>query len=236
MKLSRESVTRLNRVIDDWVPPKLRDSRAAAWAARRLYRELPVEIDAFKDRAFTMSRETYADFYRALSSKVDLGDTDLTEGSMQAVIDSVVGPSVLDVACGRGLLASALAEHHQVIGCDVALATGDRAIRHRAFTACEARIEELPFADGAFDTVVSTHTLEHVPDLHHALDELRRVARRRLVIVVPQQRPYRVTFNPHVHFFPYRFSLLAWTGTANMVRCDLVGGDWLYVEAIGGDA
>ena len=234
MRLSREGITRLNQVIDDWVPPRLRDSRAAAWAARRLYRELPVEIDDFKDRAFTMSREKYADFYRALSSKVDLGDTDLTDASMQAVADAVVGTRVLDVACGRGLLASALAGSHHVVGCDVALATGDRAVRHVEFVACEARVEELPFADRAFDTVVSTHTLEHVPDLHRALAELRRVARSRLVIVVPRQRPYRVTFNPHVHFFPYRFSLLAWTGTESMLRCELVGGDWLYVEATDG--
>ena len=47
---------------------------------------------------------------------------------------------------------------------------------------------------------------------------------------MPRQRPYRVTFNPHIHFFPYEFSLLAWTGTDRPYRCELVGGDWLYVE------
>jgi ubiquinone/menaquinone biosynthesis C-methylase UbiE len=78
--------------------------------------------------------------------------------------------------------------------------------------------------------VVSTHTLEHVQHLDRALDELRRVARRRLIVVVPKQRPYAVTFNPHIHFFPYRWSVLAWTGTAATHTCELVGGDWLYVE------
>jgi ubiquinone/menaquinone biosynthesis C-methylase UbiE len=98
---------------------------------------------------------------------------------------------------------------------------------------CDGNIEELPFRDGAFDTVVSTHTLEHVQHLAAAIAELRRVARERLVVVVPRQRPYRVTFNPHIQFFPYRFSLLAWTGTEHEHRLELVGGDWLYVEHLG---
>ena len=232
MKLSRTTVTRLNRVVDEWVPPRLRDSRPAAWAARRLYGELPIEIDELKDNAFSLTRGEYADFYRALSSKVDLGCSDLTAPSMAAVIDAVVGSSVLDVACGKGLLASELGRRHRVVGCDVALTSGDRAVEAGGFVRCEGLIEELPFARDAFDTVVSTHTLEHVRDLPRALAELRRVARRRLVIVVPRQRPYRVTFNPHIHFFPYRFSLLAWTGAERVVSCELVGGDWLYVEAV----
>jgi len=80
--------------------------------------------------------------------------------------------------------------------------------------------------------VVSTHTLEHVQHFGAALDELRRVARQRIVVVVPHQRPYRATFNPHIHFFPYKFSLLAWTGTDHPHTLDLVGGDWLYVEDV----
>src|SRR3546814_1539315 len=39
-------------------------------------------------------------------------------------------------------------------------------------------------------------------------DLLRRVARRRVIIVVPQEREYRFTFNPHLHFFPYPHSFL----------------------------
>ena len=34
------------------------------------------------------------------------------------------------------------------------------------------------------------------------------MARRRLIIVVPQEREYRFTFNPHLHFFPYPHSFL----------------------------
>jgi ubiquinone/menaquinone biosynthesis C-methylase UbiE len=59
-------------------------------------------------------------------------------------------------------------------------------------------------SDDAFDTVISTHTLEHVQHVAAALEGIRRVARRGVVVVVPHQRPYRATFNPHIHFFPYK--------------------------------
>jgi len=37
----------------------------------------------------------------------------------------------------------------------------------------EGSVEDLPFPDDAFDTVVSTHTLEHVQRIGVALSELR---------------------------------------------------------------
>jgi hypothetical protein len=55
---------------------------------------------------------------------------------------------------------------------------------------------------------VCTHVLEHVLDLRGAMAELRRIARRRVIVVVPLEREYRFTFNPHVHFFPYPHSFL----------------------------
>src|SRR3546814_15505307 len=63
-----------------------------------------------------------------------------------------------------------------------------------------ANIARLPFPDKSFDTVICTHVLEHILDFRGALAELRRVAAKRLIIVVPQEREYRFTFNPHLHF------------------------------------
>jgi ubiquinone/menaquinone biosynthesis C-methylase UbiE len=94
----------------------------------------------------------------------------------------------------------------------------------------EGAAEALPFADDAFDTVVCTHMLEHVQDLPRAIAELRRVASRRLVVVVPAQRPYRYTFDLHLHFFPYPSTLLAAMGPARRNSCRNVGGDLFYVE------
>lgn len=231
MKLSRRSSNALNRFLDQWVPPALRDAGPLRWVVRRSYHDLPIEVDRFRETAFELPPSEFSNFYQSLLSRFDQGDTDLTRASATSVIESVTGSTVLDVACGKGWLSSRLAERGaNVVGVDLALTSGDRALRYDGFLRCEGSIEALPFSDAAFDTVVSTHTLEHVQHFGRALDELRRVARSRVVVVVPRQRPYRGALNPHIHFFPYRFSLLAWTGSDRPYRCELVGGDWLYVE------
>ncbi|MEX1252242.1 MAG: methyltransferase domain-containing protein [Hyphomonas sp.] len=71
-----------------------------------------------------------------------------------------------------------------------------------------ATVETLHFPDKAFDTVICTRVIEHIVDYRAAIAELRRVARQRLITVVPQEREYRYTFNPHVNFCPYTHSFL----------------------------
>ena len=225
MKLSRTASARLNAVLDDWLPPRLRDGQLFTAAARRLQGEGAIPIDEFKDRAFALSEPEFGDFYRFQSHALDQGETDLTPESADAVTRAVVGTRVLDVACGRGYLAERLAPDHQVVGCEIAVSSASP-----RFDTVAGSVERLPFADRSFETVVSTHTLEHVQHLALAIAELRRVCARRLVVVVPRQRPYRVTFNAHLHFFPYAWSVLAWTGTERSHSLELVGGDWLYIE------
>jgi SAM-dependent methyltransferase len=226
-EVGRRASSRINDLLDDWVPPRIRDSRPFAALARWLYRGTTVDITEFKDRAHYLDPGDYAAFYAGLDPRFHQGDTDLTPGSFAAVVDSIVGDRVLDVACGDGLLTQRLGESTLTVGVDVYV---NPTARGRTRRLAAADLERLPFADGAFDTVVSTHTLEHVQHLPAAIDELRRLAARRLVIVVPRQRPYRVTFNPHIHFFPYEFSLLAFTGTEHPHTLRLVDRDWLYVE------
>lgn len=227
--LPRGASNRINRLLDDWVPPRLRDTRPFELVARRAYRRSTVDITEFKSRAHYLDRRQFAEFYAGLEPRFEQGETDLTPGSFDAVVDAVVGTRVLDIACGDGLLTQRLdhADGRVAIGADVYV--NPRA-RDRALRLAAADLEHLPFPDGSFDTVISTHTLEHVQHLAAAIDELRRLARRRLVIVVPRQRPYRVTFNQHLHFFPYDFSLLAFTGTDHPHSLRLVDQDWLYVE------
>jgi len=71
-----------------------------------------------------------------------------------------------------------------------------------------AKVENLPFKDGEFDTVICTHVIEHILDYKAAIKELRRITKKRLIIIVPREREYRYTFNPHFNFFPYTHSFL----------------------------
>jgi hypothetical protein len=90
--------------------------------------------------------------------------------------------SILDVGCGPHGLACA---HPDVpfVGLDVEF---PHAIAP-SMVGIQAPAGPLPFADGAFDTVVSLDTLEHVPRPDRAgfIAELTRVAARRVLLACP---------------------------------------------------
>ena len=49
--------------------------------------------------------------------------------------------------------------------------------RYPAVGFLESDVEQLPFADRDFDTVICTHVLEHVLHIDRTIEELRRVTR-----------------------------------------------------------
>jgi hypothetical protein len=73
--------------------------------------------------------------------------------------------------------------------------------------------------------------IEHILDYQQAIAELRRIAKRRLIIVVPREREYRYTFNPHFNFFPYTHSFLRAVNPVPPVYvCEDIGRDIFYSE------
>lgn len=229
--VSRRFATTAQFVLDQLVPPLIRDS---AWFMRLPMRlVLGRHVDrymSFKDDVFAYDDEEFADLYRSVETGSSLhGETDLNQPCIDEILESLVPGSVLEVGCGRGFLATQIERTgRSVTACDIVVPD---AVRQRCpqvdFRECSAT--RLPFADESFDAVVCTHVLEHVPDLHQAIAELRRVARRQLIVVVPRQRPYRYNFNLHIHFFPYRWSLESVLGAGPMTRIvDL--DDWYFEE------
>lgn len=85
--------------------------------------------------------------------------------------------SVLEVGCGQGQFAAALAG----LGIDVTAI--DQSPRMVALTAArgvqarQADVQQLAFDDGTFDLAVANYMLYHVPDILRALDEIVRVLR-----------------------------------------------------------
>jgi SAM-dependent methyltransferase len=227
--VSRARALSLRNALDDWLPPVLRDSRwfMAPLLRLALGRDWRTFAD-FKPRGPAMSAEAFSEVYSGIGTAGEVqGETDLNPACTEAILRHAAG-RVLDVGCGRGYLAERLTEvSHDVTGVDIVLYDGMAARDGLRFV--EGSVESLPFADGEFDTVVCTHTLEHVQRLGVALTELRRVARRQLIIVVPRERPYRYSFNLHLHFFPYPWS---WEAVAGVVPGATLTDlrDWFYLE------
>lgn len=101
----------------------------------------------------------------------------------------VTGDSVLDLACGPGVYAAALARGtRRVVGADLSRELLRRGRGAAAWRAVAASGLALPFAARAFDTTLLLSVLEHVDD-RRMLAEAARVTRRRMLIQVPLAEP-----------------------------------------------
>ena len=149
------------------------------------------------------------------------------------------GTTVLDVGCCFGFLPLLAAERSprlKVIGTDLDPATAALAgrigrARGRARFAA-ADLLGLPAADQAVDTVLAVHVLEHLPAqvTAPALTQLRRVARRRVVVAVPLEETPDPAFGHQQSFILPRLARLG-TGTRGWSHtvCAADGG-WLVLD------
>ncbi|MEQ9505024.1 MAG: class I SAM-dependent methyltransferase [Hyphomonas sp.] len=230
--MRREMTNRIRFVLEDVVPPVLRDSGLFRAAAGLAWGSHVDHLARFRERAAFLTDAEYEALYREHPRVHE--DTDNSEACIQAIIADVVGAGVVDVGCGTG----ALLRRVQVARPELAALTGidfviDPAIADDGIDYVAAKVETLPFPDKMFDTVICTHVIEHVVDYRAAIAELRRVTRRRLIIVVPREREYRYTFNPHLNFFPYTHSFLrAMMPVPENHVCRNIGRDIYYREDI----
>jgi ubiquinone/menaquinone biosynthesis C-methylase UbiE len=112
------------------------------------------------------------------------------------------GKTMLDLGCGEGYGSETLARAARfVVAADNALevvahARARYARPNVAFVVCDA--QRLPFKPASFDTVISFEVIEHIPDVRRYLEEIKRVAARRVIIstpnralrLLPLQRPW----------------------------------------------
>ncbi len=94
--------------------------------------------------------------------------------------------TVLDVGCGDGALTNPLVERGlEVAGVDISAV----ALGHFRGRGVVGEVADLPFAADAFDLVLCTEVLEHLPEDVYpaALGELERVARRYLLVTTPNE-------------------------------------------------
>ena len=228
--MKRELTNKIRFILEDILPPVLRDSVLFKTAAKLVWGKHISDLASFRARAPFLSDQEYEDLYKH-HPRVHEG-TDNSEACIQRVMKDVVGSTVCDIGCGTGVLLQKIRQQNsnitRAVGVDFAIDDSDH-IDGVEYVA--AKVEDLPFKDGEFDTVICTHVIEHVLDYRASIAELRRIAARRVIIIVPREREYLYTFNPHFNFFPYTHSFLrAMQPVPQNYVCEDIGRDIYYCE------
>jgi len=109
---------------------------------------------------------------------------------------------VLEVGCDLGQLTNLLRKYSEtVIGVDVN-PTYINKLNQKYFMQMDA--QNLDFPDESFDFVISTHTIEHIPDISKALYEFERVLKANgyLILIYPWEpiRGYTVLPEALLHY------------------------------------
>jgi ubiquinone/menaquinone biosynthesis C-methylase UbiE len=229
--MKRELTNRIRYFLDEFLPPIIRDSRWFMWPFYvAAYGRLSVnQMMNFKSCAYAMSAKQYTDFYANLGNSVSRRrETDLNEASIQWLLGHLPPePSlkILDVGSGNGYLLhriDAATASSQLTGVDVAM---DDAKLPSGAAYQYGMLPTLPFADGEFDIVTCTHVMEHVTDPQASADELLRITKNRLYVVVPRQRYYYYTLDEHLNFYLH-IEPLAKLFSRHKVEHWLIDGDW----------
>jgi SAM-dependent methyltransferase len=207
-RMNRERTNQIRFMIEELIPPILRDSFLFRLAAKAVWGGHIDRLAEFRKNAPFLTPLQYETLYRE-HPRVHEG-TDNSAACTAKIIENVLGESVCDVGCGTGDLLRKIRKRHgdkirNYVGTDFVIPDF---FKEEGFRFVEAPIEKLPFDDASFDTVICTHVIEHILDFRAAIAELRRITRKRLIIVVPREREGIFTFNPHFNFFPYTHSFL----------------------------
>ena len=113
---------------------------------------------------------------------------------LAALLDGIEGATLLDAGCGEGFgmreLGDAWPGHWVAVDAD-ADALGGSAWPP-SVQRVRADVCHLPFEDRRFDIVIATEVLEHLADPRAGLRELARVARRCVVLTVPNEPWFRL--------------------------------------------
>lgn len=95
--------------------------------------------------------------------------------------------SMLDVGCAEGFFMNAVRERFgtETWGVDISDSAVRKARENFGFNVAAADATNLPFPDDCFDVVLSTETIEHVLDPDKMVGEMKRVARRYVIVTTP---------------------------------------------------
>jgi ubiquinone/menaquinone biosynthesis C-methylase UbiE len=103
--------------------------------------------------------------------------------------------TILDIGCGEGFLLEHLPSHIGYVGIDNSTEAIQLAQDHKIPRSQDPKnikfqkesVYELPFHDNEFDLVTCLEVLEHLDNYEKALQEIKRVAKKYVILSVPNE-------------------------------------------------
>tara|TARA_A100001015_G_scaffold287900_1_gene358164 strand:+ start:3630 stop:4319 length:690 start_codon:yes stop_codon:yes gene_type:complete len=227
--VKRETSNFVRFIIEELIPPIIRDSFIFTKIIKLIHRKDKLHFQ-LKERIYNLDKNTYKKYYEKSSNIHD--ETDLTQKCIIEIKKNILPAKVLDVGCGNGYLLDKITKKNLILfASDIKIS--DKAKKNfnkLKINFKEEDILDMNYKKKSFDTVICTHTLEHILDIKKAYDKLSEIAKKRLIIVVPKERPYNHTFNGHIHFFPYSWSFINLIKPKNKFKIFNIGRDFFYLE------
>ena len=231
--MNRSITNAIRYLMDDWLPPSIRDARWFMYPFFHIWfkgKNVRLYMD-FKDVAYGLTEDEFSEIYRKIDSLAYDRPTDMNMASVRYLTESIdkSAETLLEVGCGRGFLLNYLTDHTNLktTGCDLY----DSVPSLKKSEYVRASIYKLPFADKQFDVVACVHTIEHLRDVPGAMAELKRVAKKQVIIVTRCQRYYFFTLDLHLNFYPIASYLQKEIDIKSNV-CTNIQGDWVYIGAL----
>jgi len=212
--LSKEITVIFNKFIELFLPPILSDRKLVASFFNYL------QGRGFKYYDVTQNPVTYPRGKR---------DSDYTKSQQKAVVDLIVGKSILDIGCGTGNYLKFLAENgYNCVGVDPNCINENK----KNLQFFSGFVQDFKFPKKSFDTVLSFKTLEHIPDAKSELAYWRTLSRKRLILILPCQRYRHYVYDGHINFYPDEYQLRIQLGLSSKAVINKVSYEWVIYEDI----
>ena len=231
--MKRENTNKIRFVLEEILPPIIRDSLIFKFIVKKLYRNDKTHLK-LKSNILNISKREYKNYYKNLPEIHQ--NSDLSQICIDEILNNIKPVSVIDIGCGNGFLLKTIREKYK----DIALTGTEitfskklkKNLKKKKIKLLEKRIEDIDKIRSKYDTVVCSHVLEHVLDINLAYLNLKKICKKRLIIIVPRERAYNHTFNGHLHFFPYKWSFINTIRPKNKFVIKDLKRDLIFIEDV----
>ena len=231
--MKRENTNLIRFLLEEIIPPIIRDSFIFKIIIKKLYRKDKTH-ENLKTNILNISESEYENYYKSMPKMHN--ETDLSNICVNEILKNISPGKIIDVGCGDGFLLKKIRDEHNdsnLYGTEIAISSQLEKISiQKEIKIIKKKVENIYEIETKFDTVICSHVLEHILDINLAYENLKKICKKKLIIIVPRERAYKYTFNGHLHFFPYDWSFINTIRPKNKFEIKDLKRDLFYIEEL----